>query len=34
MTDAESFVTRWSTVWQGADSDPELYMEFLHEGCP
>jgi ketosteroid isomerase-like protein len=33
MTDADSFVTRWSMVWRGADSDPELYMELLHEGC-
>lgn len=34
MTDAETFMTRWSTVWRGSDSDPEQYMELLHEGCP
>lgn len=34
MSDAESFVDRWSKVWRGADSDPHLYMKLLHEGCP
>lgn len=24
----------WSKVWHGNDSDPELYMELLHNGCP
>jgi len=34
MSDAQSFVESWSRVWRGRDSDPELYMELLHEGCP
>lgn len=34
MTDAEAFVCKWSEVWRGSESDPELYMELLHEGCP
>ena len=34
MSDAETFVTRWSTVWRGPKSDPELYTELLHVGCP
>ncbi len=34
MTNAESFVTRWATVWRGPDSDPNLYMELRHDGCP
>jgi hypothetical protein len=33
MTEAEAFVDNWSRVWRGADSDPELCMEPLHEGC-
>jgi len=34
MTDAEVFVRNWSKVWNGSDSDPQLYMELLHEGSP
>ena len=34
MTDAQSFVDRWSKVWNGRDSDPGLYMELLHEVVP
>jgi hypothetical protein len=34
MSDAQSFVEGWSRVWRGRDSDPELYMELLREGCP
>jgi ketosteroid isomerase-like protein len=34
MTEAEAFVESWSRVWRGRDSDPQLYMELLHEGCP
>ncbi len=34
MTDGEAFVENWSKVWRGADSDPDLYMDLLHEGCP
>jgi SnoaL-like domain len=34
VTEAEAFVERWSTVWRGRESDVELYMELLHEGCP
>jgi hypothetical protein len=34
MSDAESFVDTWSKVWRGPDSDPRLYMELLHGGCP
>jgi hypothetical protein len=34
MNEAEAFVESWSRVWRGADSDPELYMKLLHEGCP
>jgi hypothetical protein len=34
MTEAEAFVENWSKVWNGRDSDPRLYMELLHEGCP
>jgi ketosteroid isomerase-like protein len=34
MTEAEAFVENWSRVWRGPDSDPQLYMELLHEGCP
>jgi hypothetical protein len=34
MTEAEAFLANWSKVWHGADSDPQLYMELLHEGCP
>lgn len=33
MTQAEEFVENWSRVWRGPDSDPQLYMELLHEGC-
>ena len=33
MSDAESFVASWSKVWRGPDSDPQLYMKLLHEGC-
>lgn len=34
MTEAEAFVQNWSKVWRGRDSDAQLYMELLHEGCP
>jgi hypothetical protein len=34
MTAAEAFVASWSRVWRGRDSDPQLYMDLLHEGCP
>lgn len=34
MTEAEAFVETWSKVWRGRDSDPQLYMGLLHEGCP
>ena len=35
MSDAaKAFVENWSNVWDGPDSDPELYMSLLHEGCP
>jgi hypothetical protein len=34
MTEAGAFVEKWSTVWRGSDSDVELYMQVLHEGCP
>jgi SnoaL-like domain len=34
MTDAQAFVESWSKVWHGRDSDPQRYMELLHEGCP
>lgn len=34
MTQAELFVENWSKVWNGHESDPRLYMELLHEGCP
>jgi ketosteroid isomerase-like protein len=34
MTEAEAFVENWSRVWRGPDSDPQFYMELLHEGCP
>jgi hypothetical protein len=34
MSEAEAFVENWSRVWRGRDSDPELYMGLLHEGCP
>jgi ketosteroid isomerase-like protein len=34
MTEAETFVQNWSRVWRGRDSDAELYMELLHDGCP
>ena len=34
MSDAQSFVESWSRVWDGPNSDPGLYMELLHEGCP
>jgi hypothetical protein len=34
MTEAEEFVQNWSKVWRGRDSDAQLYMELLHEGCP
>jgi hypothetical protein len=27
VTDAQSFLDRWSMVWNGPDSDPQLYME-------
>jgi hypothetical protein len=33
-TEAEAFVETWSKVWRGRDSDPQLYMQLLHEGCP
>jgi SnoaL-like domain len=29
----EEFVERWSRVWNGPDSDPELYLSLLHPGC-
>jgi SnoaL-like domain len=34
MTDTEAFVKSWAKVWQGSESDAELYMSLLHEGCP
>ena len=34
MSDAQSFVDSWSKVWRGRESNPQLYMELLHEGCP
>jgi hypothetical protein len=34
MSDAQLFVDGWSRVWRGSDSDPQLYMELLLEGCP
>ena len=34
MTEAVLFVETWSNVWRGRDSDPQLYMQLLHEGCP
>jgi hypothetical protein len=34
MSDAQAFVDSWSKVWRGRESDPQLYMELLHEGCP
>lgn len=33
MRDAKWFVESWSKVWNGPESDPELYMQLLHEGC-
>jgi hypothetical protein len=30
---AQSFVEDWSRVWRGPDSDPQFYMELLHEDC-
>ena len=33
MTEAEAFVENWSRVWRGRESDPQLYMKLLHEGC-
>jgi len=32
-SDAESFVERWSQIWNGPDSDPQLYMSLLHPGA-
>jgi len=34
MADSHSFVDSWSKVWRGRDSDPQLYLSLLHEGCP
>lgn len=34
MTKAQAFVEKWSTVWRGSDSNVDLYMQLLHEGCP
>jgi hypothetical protein len=34
MSEAEAFVEKWSRVWRGRESDPQLYMKLLHEGCP
>lgn len=34
MNNAQSFVEGWSRVWRGADSNPQLYISLLHEGCP
>ena len=34
MSEAEAFVKSWSGIWRGPDSDPQLYMDLLHEGCP
>lgn len=31
--EAEAFVAVWSQVWRGADSDPDRYMELLHDDC-
>jgi ketosteroid isomerase-like protein len=33
VNDAKTFVEVWSTVWDGSNSDPDRYMEILHEGC-
>jgi hypothetical protein len=33
MTEGEAFVENWSKVWRGRESDAQLYMELLHEGC-
>ncbi|QBD80436.1 hypothetical protein EPA93_32470 [Ktedonosporobacter rubrisoli] len=33
MKSVESFVENWSKIWRGADSDVQLYMSLLHEGC-
>jgi hypothetical protein len=32
MNAAEAFVERWSKVWRGPDSDPQLYMELQARG--
>ena len=34
MSEAAAFVERWSRVWDGQNSDAELYMSLLHDGCP
>jgi ketosteroid isomerase-like protein len=33
MTNVQSFVEKWSRVWNGRDSDPDLYLELLQEDC-
>jgi len=33
MKNAQAFVENWSKVWRGPNSDPQLYMSLLHEGC-
>ena len=33
MKNAQAFVESWSKVWRGPNSDPQLYMSLLHEGC-
>jgi SnoaL-like domain len=32
-SDAASFVDRWARVWNGPESDPDLYMSLQHPGC-
>jgi hypothetical protein len=34
MTEAQAFMEKWSKIWRGPDSNPELYMDLIHEGCP
>jgi hypothetical protein len=34
MSQAQAFVEKWSRVWRGSESDAQLYMDLLHEGCP
>lgn len=32
--DASAFVDAWSTIWDGPNSNPELYRSLLHDDCP